>query len=207
MRKIILTGCVFVLVLAFSGLAGAAITPIDPFTGDYSEGFESFSSNFVSHYDIFGGHGTVDTSGGSLHTTAAWSYSPRRADPYEGERLMGALDDVVTWAFDVPAEKFGGYFMSISGSSGAAAYFYDIDSLLLGSSSIQAPSGVNTWAWDGWSFDTPVKYLEIHSSDVNGFIMHDDMQYTPAKSNVVPEPSTLFLIGTGIFGLFFRRKS
>jgi len=191
------------LVLGFVGVVSAQINPTGPFVGAYSEGFEGPEIpkyQFLPHYDVFGGVGDLDKlgSGQGLHVTSGWAYY-YTCYPYSGQYFMGPTYGVgAKWEFDVPAAAFGGYFTTIYQSSGATAYFYSAERELVGQMPVQAPAGNNTWVWDGWTFDVPIKYIEIWSNWGAGHIMQDDVQYTP-----IPEPASLALLAVA---LFLRRR-
>lgn len=184
----------------------AQLTAIGPFSGLYQEGFEGADLpkfQFLPHYDVFGGAGDIYQvgSGQGLHITTGWGYY-YTTYPHGGQYFMGPTYGVgVRWEFDVPALRFGGYFTTNYQSSGATAYFYDVNGSQIGVMPIQAIAGNSTWAWDGWESTVPIKAVEIFSNWGAGHIMHDDMQYDP-----VPEPATFAALGLGLVALFARKR-
>ncbi len=188
-------------VLACAGLAGASIMSVGPFSGDYSEGFESQPQyQFLSHYDVFGGAGDVYAIGGGqgLHVTTGWGFY-YTIFPHGGDWFMGGAGVNAKWVFDVPAKQFGGYFGTNANTPDAMAYFYDENGNLMGSSSVSAPLGA--WSWNGWMTDgAGIKTVEILANNTfGGFIMHDDMEYM-----MIPAPGALTLLALG--GLALRRR-
>ena len=185
-----------------AGMATAAVNPIDPFTGDYFEGYETQGSGqFVPYYDVFDGNGVVRTVDGSgnMHITSGWQFY-YVIYPHGGNYFCGSAGPAAEYVFDVPALKFGGYFGTNYEQPDGTADFYDEDGNLLASLDLGAPLG--DWKWNGWEEDSGVGIKSVVISGNNpwgGFIMMDDLEYTP-----IPGPGALALIALG--GLITRRR-
>jgi hypothetical protein len=188
--------------LASAGMASASIVSIGEFTGDYQEGFETQPRfQFLPHYDVFGGMGDVNQVGGGqgLHITTGWAFF-QTIFPHGGDVFMGGAGVNAEWVFDVPAKRFGGYFGTNADVPDAMAYFYDEAGNLIDSLAVGAPLG--SWKWNGWeTTGAGIKRVEIIANNqYNGFIMHDDMEYT-----MIPAPGGLALLGLGSLALRRRR--
>ena len=182
-----------------SGVARGVINEIGPFAGVVSEGFEGMETgpNYVSQLSVLGGGGIVRTvdSAPTIIVTIGWE-GEGIGWPHGDRLFMGSSQGAVEWVFDTPAQKFGGYFATVMNVSDATALFYDADGNLLDALSVNVPASpwVRPWAWNGWeSTDANIKRVQIIGNfGLGGFIMQDDMQFTP-----VPEPGTMILAGLG----------
>jgi hypothetical protein len=182
----------------------AAIVPIGQFTGQKQEGFETHAGGqFLPELDVFGGTGdkVLSLGGGQgLHVTTGWSFFSVTY-PHGGAKFMGGAGVNANWVFVTPALQFGGFFNTNADAPDATAKFYDASENLLATLDVKAPTG-GAWEWNGWKDDSGkgIKRVEIIAKNqFNGFIMHDDMEYTP-----IPEPASLALIGMGLLAL--RRR-
>ncbi|MCH8151523.1 MAG: hypothetical protein IH830_04015 [Planctomycetes bacterium] len=192
----------FSIAVSAAGSAAGAIVPIGPFDGDKAEGFETQPPfQFERSYDVFGGQGVVQQlgAGQGLHITTGWSFFGL-VFPHSGTYFMGGAGVNAAWMFDFPALRFGGYFTTNADVADAVAEFFDADNNSLGILPVTAPLN-GAWTWNGWETDgAGIKRIEIVSNNIfNGFIMHDDMQYTP-----IPAPGVLALVG--LAGLIARRR-
>ncbi|MBA7674539.1 hypothetical protein ES703_82755 [subsurface metagenome] len=98
-------------------VANATISPIGPFTGDYSEGFESYPATSYSQLDVFpngGFHGLVRQLGNSSNNWLQVSINHGSGlgplytvFPRSGNHFMGAsgLSNGLEWVFDTPPIK------------------------------------------------------------------------------------------------------
>jgi hypothetical protein len=199
-----LAGLVLIILVCVCATA-AAIEPTGPFRGKFSEGFETQQDSFATELPVFGGESTVRNlfDGPYLHLSGYW-VGIGVVSARSGISFMGSVGGGVEWIFDVPAGRFGGYFTVCFGgyftvlnllpnTEGAVANFYDVNDNLLTQMDVNAP--YSTWIWNGWVSDVPIKRIEIiglGSSgwlDLGGFVMHDDMEYTPFG-----EPGTIHYV-------------
>lgn len=191
-----------VLLLAFAHRAGAEIQQIGPFEGDLFEGFESYGLTFEPELDVFAGQVTLSGTSGSpaIYVVASSTIEGRTVFPHSGGWLGGG-GEPVDWLFHIPATKFGGYFATNSNAPDAVADFFDLDDNLIESLIVSIPGDDQSWLWNGWMSDVPVKRIRITGNGINnGFIDYDDMQLTP-----VPEPTSLALLALAAGALFRRR--
>jgi len=199
------------LFLSMLGIAVAiqadTIVPISsPFTGVYSEGFETQPDGvFVASLGVFGDGSTVESLGGpNLLVTVGWDFLSD-TDPHSGDQFMGGAHVNYRYIFAQPAYRFGGYFNTNTDVAGATVNFYDVSDNLMASLTASAPTN-GQWAWNGWETrGAAIARIEvIANNSFGGFIMQDDMTYSP-----IPEPTSLLLLGTGLGALglvAWRRK-
>jgi len=186
---------------AMGAVASAAIIPVGEFTGTYQETMETQPhGQFLPKYDTFDGHAVVQQygSGQGLHVTSGWAFY-YTIYPHGGSYFMGGAGVNAEWVFDVPAKTFGGFFGTNADVPDFVAKFYDEDGNLLGEMDGGAPLG--QWKWNGWETDgAGIKSVQIIAKNpYNGFIMMDDLEYTP-----IPGPAALSLLALG--GLIGRRR-
>ncbi len=180
-----------------SASASAAIIQVGEFTGDYQETMETQTPfQFLPSYDVFDDQGVVEVYGGGqgLHVTTSWGYY-YTIYPHGGSYFMGGASATAQWVFDTPALKFGGFFGTNYSTADFTAYLFDEEGELLAELGGAAPLG--DWKWNGWETDgagiKTVRIVGAHSS--GGFVMMDDMQYTP-----IPAPAALSLLALALIG-------
>lgn len=197
-------------------VAGAGITPTGPFTGNYSETFESFSNPSGGPFflpnpivTIMGGFATITSTNNGMMiynpTTSPWGLGPTDAGVSDGSQAFGLNNhgDSITINFNSPVTAFGGYFAAAYGNSPAA--FNGLVSFTFSDGSsdnftYSDPSNLNPspLVWEGWDFSTPISSVTIGGND----LAMDGLQaITP-----VPEPKTLALAGFGATALLLARR-
>src|ERR1043166_9164360 len=112
-----------------AGQASGQITPIGPFTGPYTEGFETQTAGVFTlciQGRIF--NNTADAceanNNPNMHITSGWGFFCS-IYPHSGARLSASAGGPVKITFDAPVSQFGGYFGTNSGVDGAVVTFYD----------------------------------------------------------------------------------
>jgi hypothetical protein len=165
---------------ATSGVARAQITPVSPFTGPFTESFETVTANFEEcvNGQVFAGQARVCTPGWSgCLVTQFWS-SFCVASARTGANLFGSNSGVPEFVFGAPIRRFGGYFCTISGSPNGTARFYDDTGGLVGSATLF--TNACTWTWNGWESATPFVRVTITGNNPifnGGFVQMDDLEY------------------------------
>jgi hypothetical protein len=188
--------------IAIATGASAQIVSIGPFTGALSDSYETQTRHqFLASYPVFGGLGTVASTGGAnLHITTGWSFFFSTA-PHSGQAFLGGAGVNYQFTFTAPAFQFGGYFQTNADSPNGTATFFDaLNNQIGGPLALSAPQG--QWAWNGWQYAGGISRVVITASNqFGGYIMSDDIQY-----NAVPEPATLAALGLGAAALLRRRR-
>jgi len=171
---------------------------VGPFTGDKSEGFDPLTSGLYNSIRVFDDSATLTSS--DLRVTPQWLFvSTIKA--YEGANLVGSALGPVAYTFDSAIGKFGGYFgtNAVSGATDApdaTAFFYDSNDVLLSTQTIVLGNG-GTWTWNGFqSTANDIKRVEVHGQLFSGgFVQMDSMEASLNSSSVVPEPTSLIVLG------------
>lgn len=182
--------------------ARAAIVPMSPFAGAYSEGFEGRSFYWTSGTTpVFGGAGTMhERNNGTLILTGSWSFRTV-VRPYEGRIIMGSPGGWMEYNFNQDMSKFGGYFATNSGTPDGRVEFYKQGSLV-GSQTLAAPAS-GAWTWNGWRSDTGFDSVRVIGNYWGGgFIMQDGLQASP-----LPAPGASALVACGLLAVVRRRRS
>jgi len=175
--------------LVLAGLAGSAagqITPVGPFTGTFSEGFnlQTIVNVFPVCVEdrVFSNTADLCAPSGSAHITGGWGFECS-IGPNFTPRLMASTGGAAVYTFDAPITRFGGYFgtnFNANVTSGASATFFDDSNNQIGSPQTVNIDACGTYRWNGWSSATPVKRIEIlglGAGSGGGYIMMDDMEY------------------------------
>ena len=198
------------IALAVSSLASwnavAVITTVSPFTGDYSETFESFTVQAVSgagataldQAPIIGGlaklqaanesgiyqnSGTTFSLGGSLAQVGTVN---------GGDRAFGSQNGTPGTVFFVePVFKFGGYFGGYNGGAGSpkstiSATFYDFDSNFLETKTWNYNNLTGALEWQGWEVTSGAGFGTIIFTDTDPTFQFDQFAMDDLQV-VVPE--------------------
>jgi hypothetical protein len=159
-----------------------SVTPVGPFTGDKSEGFHTqvIGDPFPDCVEdrVFDNLADLCSTGGCAHITPGWQFACVLL-PNNTPRLYGSCDGFSIYTFDIPVQKFGGYFASNApGPPTGTARFYDAGNNLIASSDIAIAPNC-TWTWSGWEAagGPIISRVEVLSNRPDAaFIMMDDME-------------------------------
>ncbi|MEZ6017233.1 MAG: hypothetical protein R3F49_19120 [Planctomycetota bacterium] len=180
--------------LALPAIATAQVTPIGPFVGDHSDGFETqtagqFDTCLVGR--MFNNNGDLCSATGSatMHVTGGWGFMCS-IPPHSGGRLFGSAGGPAEFLFDTDITSFGGYFGTNSWASGnpnndfVTVTFYDrnggqIDSVV---ATVTADCQYN---WNGWSSTQGIASVVVTNSAFGGgFVNLDDMEISSGPTGL-----------------------
>ncbi|MGD8451873.1 MAG: hypothetical protein PVJ57_08645 [Phycisphaerae bacterium] len=193
-----------VLVACCVAAASAGVTPIDPFTGELYEGFETIGSvgGTETPIDIFDGAGTFDDTVAHYGYIATSLYSVPTEEyiyPYNGNIMMGSVTGWAAFEFDTPVSEFGGYIGTADELDVSTVTFRDTLGAVIDTVTIDIEHPL--WAWHGWHSDTPIARVEIQGHSTPGKpLVFDDM-----VANTIPEPGALGLLVVAGLALARRR--
>jgi hypothetical protein len=214
--------------IVYGSSAMAQITATGPFTGTFSETWESFnnytippstSPNYLSSpTSVFGGAATISNSFMAVYEpNAAAGFSlglNGDALVADGAKGMGIDDSsssstTITFASDVSA--FGGYWgnygLTLGGGS-TTLTFFDASGNVLGSDSFlydHTATSNGVLDWHGWQFaGAGIRSLTYQVI----LIVNDGLQASSASVAPIPEPEiyAMMLAGLGILGFAARRR-
>jgi len=157
----------------------AQVVSVGPFTGELSEGFESFpytTSPLLCVEDVLGGNGAVcapDATVGGIQVRDSL-FLGCLLNPSAGSRLASSNDGAAEIRFDVPVVRFGGQFATHAGNGDLILEAYDANDALIGS--LTEPfGGTCSWAWRGIeSTGLPIARVRVLHSDYNGALADMD---------------------------------
>jgi hypothetical protein len=166
--------------LGAASAATAQISTTGPFTGPYTEGFETQPQSLFTpcvNNRIFNSTADMCTPGASgCHTTTGWSFMCTIFS-HSGTWFYGSAGGFTEITFDSPVGKFGAYMGTNCGTDGGTATFFDANGVQIGSVQNITTAGC-TWTWNGWQSSTPIKKVQIRSAAFGGaFLDMDDMEY------------------------------
>ncbi len=190
---------------------------IGPFTGTYSETFESFPVQvFLPNPNllVFGGQATMTISppvNGGVQAIAIYNppansfgFLPVDSTVYAVTQGAGAG---VSITFNTPSYQFGGYFGEGSNSPPIGESIVNfLDNGAIVASGSFTPSGGPSLTWAGFQTSSLFTTVDI-TPDPNALLVMDGLQVTS-----VPEPDTATLatatLAIGLLsGLLLRRRS
>lgn len=211
-----LIGLIAVVSVGATPLSAAEVTPIAPFTGSHSEGFESFGWGVVPPGDhaILGGTATLAPEGDPFasfwcyshpETDFAWSLGDGIAaqlqDGLRGMALDGEESDVAVVEFDGLVSAFGGWWAVAIDAPWIDVRFFDQGGELFTSAVIEYDAFAmdGALAWHGWSSSRAISRVEIQGSSV----AFDELQVVA----IVPAPGAAALAGLALLAVRGRRRA
>lgn len=172
---------------ALAGVAAASITTVPEFTGDLSEGFESFAVG--PHFDpftIFGGAATLDEPANPFVFTSIEDIGPEgRVEAYEGQYMASIVSNSAIIEFDTPITDFGGFFTTVGLPGASEVVFRDDEGAALDTLPMSFTPDV--WEWKGWHSDAPFTQIQITTAELAVWEL-DGLQAT------VPEPASMSML-------------
>jgi hypothetical protein len=173
-----------VLVSAFAsgGAACGQISPIGPFTGPHTEGFETQSATLNELYTCLPDRIFKSTADLCDHESNAvvlpdpWALFCV-ATPHQGSRFALGVVRPVEISFDNAVTSFGGYFATVGGIDGAVVTFFDAAGSI--GTALLTTDQCN-WTWNGWQSTTPFTRVRIVGNTPfaqGGYIHMDDLEY------------------------------
>jgi hypothetical protein len=195
MKHIIVAACIIMLAKPCYNHAQSVIST-GPFTGTYSESFESFPDYYHSDpailpesTSIMGGFASISSANHDMiiyNTSdgASWGLGLIYAGVSDGLQGLGlnSTGDTLTIDFNSPVTAFGGYFAA-DGFGMSPLLTFNFSDGSSGSYNYSDPNG--TLDWVGWESSAGINSVTISGN----YIAMDGLE------TVVPEPTTLALFG------------
>ena len=183
MKKNMMFFCTVVTILIFAGSVNATyIEKLDPALKDKKK----FTNNIAQYLETF------------LND--------------DGDKLYDLGDDGLTYLTKIDVDKgvsFDGYSIDSTGSSGQwfSPDGADVDFIIVKAGSKKSGGGYSMFLADDNFWDTAA----LKNKDISHISFWSAPSYNPPSSGgdggaQVPEPATIFLLGSGLLGLFGYRK-
>src|SRR5690349_7821998 len=163
--------------------ASAQIVPTGPFTGAFSESFETPQGQPFPPCLVGRALGNTadlcDSTApiGATHCTGSWGFQCTMF-AQAGSIFCATTNGAADWTFDTPPTKFGGMFGTNCGIANATVEFYDTSFALVDTQTAVFPADCN-WYWVGWQLSgaPAIKRIRIIGHINSGaYVMMDNMQ-------------------------------
>jgi hypothetical protein len=170
------------MVAGFAATAAGQVSPVGPFTGPHTEGFETQPAVPDTLYSCLPGrifNGAADAcepTMNSLVVPTFWSMFCQ-ATPHGGTRYILGVQGPIEVTFDAPATRFGGYFATAGGLDGALVTFLDASGPI---GTVAMTTSQCDWTWNGWESTAPFTRVSIVGNSPfgqGGYIHMDDLEY------------------------------
>jgi len=185
--------------LLLLGTSALAQNPTGPFSGQYTEDFES-SLSLASGYaptPVFQGNATYHTSW-AIQSNTSWTYGCSISS-YGGSNFVGDTGGLMWFNFNAAPSRFGGYFGSNQPGVPITVNvrFLDMGNAVLATDVVTLQNNC-TWQWLGWDFPLSNIYrIEFETTPGLGFLMMDDLELDPGIIICNPPGSVTFCFGDG----------
>lgn len=169
--------------------AEAQIHKLNPFVGDFSEGFESQVPGVYGEClagTILGGCATICTPGTFGSSVGSQFTLSCTVTPNTGALCFASVDGTVEICFQYPISSFGGWFAVSAPADDATVTFFDLNDQVIGSSETAHIRADCVWYWNGWEVEnTAIARMTIAGNSFNegAFVEMDDLQIR--RSNLV----------------------
>ena len=209
------TKLIFLVSASLLASSSFALSPIGPFVGSNSEGFEGFP-----HYNAGGVYASGSLFGGaaafasSTNNPIMWIIQPGGAATWglggngsatvnSGIQAAGLFNNDNTHAFVLtfvtPVVDFGGWFATVDAAFPDVPMqfeFFDVGNNSLSTDSVITTS--SAYVWKGWTHAAVMKSVAMRN---NLAPVMDDPQINPMH-----EPATKDIHGVGLLALAKKRK-
>jgi hypothetical protein len=179
----LLLACRVAFAFSLGSLAADAQTPIGPFVGQHSEGFDGpAQATFAPclSFRVFDLSADACTATGSsgCHTTGSQFFSCLISAASQ-PNFFSSIDGAVEFSFDDEVERFGGLFGTNQFFPDATIELFDVLGNPLGS--VVATFAADCqWHWQGWDFGglSQVRRIRVSGTPVfsEAFVDMDDLQ-------------------------------
>ncbi|MEZ4317750.1 MAG: putative metal-binding motif-containing protein [Myxococcota bacterium] len=167
--------------LPFIASALAQVVPTGPFTGEITEGFETYpltSAPLACLSNALGGAADVcatEASVGGMQVRDEL-FLGCLLSARTGTKMAGSNDGASEVVFDTPVDRFGAYMATHADDGDVTLEAYDVLGGLIGT--VTEPLGGScNWAWHGLQSTVPVASVRIRHSEHGGALVDlDDVQ-------------------------------
>ena len=168
------TALLFLCIPAILNALSSAQTPIGPFVGTDSDGFETqtaFSTDPCVIERVFSDQADLCTPAGSFATFDTALTDICTVGPDTGAVFYSTQEGLTEITFDTPVSRFGAMFATNGGDPGIRGLFYDCDGAFIGFISEPLPSADCNWYWRGWAAPVGQEFgrIELFSNDNDSF--------------------------------------